>query len=368
MGPSIGRGATAPERIETNLPSNDGGKPNELCTEKQRPALVVDPGVAWWRASIRISILSGFPTCVETLLPIMLDYLVPTHVQIPDFDRNRDRARLVQCNNNDFEQPAAYRVESLQSLPVCGEWTRNELLLVAQPYHRDPAHFNRVYPNYLEQQAPLGFAHFVKSQRRLLPPGTTLADGTEMLIQQWSALTYVERETFTVRPEIPITVSTAETNANLFAIAKVMQTPVPLHHPLRQAQAWGVDRCQLSVTEIRRLREWHEKNELAADRYASSLLWNSTNTTWPSPSPDGLSVKQITTRSSPHLWYQTRIVVHVQHDIDCQGTCCVDIHDVHRSHPASRTYPRAQISVPLPVPNPVVYDWLCNSRWTIFSV
>lgn len=299
----------------------------------------VDVGVLFWRTSIRESIMATFDTCVEALIPIVLDFLVPTCVQLPAFNLKRDRPRLVYINGGNAH-PALYSVTSLLTLPECGQLARNELLLVAQPYHRDWQQLMNV--EFSDDQIGK-FSRFLREGRRTLPSGTTVADGTALLKQSWSTMTRDEKESFMETPEVHVgardsqqaTRRKEESKSNMLALTEMMEA---------QTMPWGVDRCQLSAAEAKRLSDCHPP----AQNCAASL------------NNDEEVARMTTVGASTPVWYQTRIIVWSLHAVGCKDGCCVC-----PSHGPAYGYPSAHISAPLPVPNPVTREWLCDPDWSV---
>jgi len=127
---TVDAGVAVPQMSVSSMEKDDD---DVLVVPNKSPP--VDAGVAYWRASTHDLIVGAFADCVTDLVFIMLDYLAPTQVQLPPF-RLSEHERLVYIDGGNAH-PAAFCVAHLQSLPECGYLKRNELLLVAQPYHRD---------------------------------------------------------------------------------------------------------------------------------------------------------------------------------------------------------------------------------------
>jgi hypothetical protein len=316
----------------------------DVSKETNVAALPVDAGVAFWRASIRASIISTFVKCVDTLIPLILDYLVPTHVQLPPFNLTRDRGRLVYINGG-YMHPALYSVTTLQVLPGCEDLKRNELLLVVQPYHRDWRQLVHMDDSrQREVESVLGYNRFVRSVRRSFPPGNIFYEDSGRHQDAWSTMSEDQRRPFMKQLLSPNLPPPARENPDVAGEEQVSAVTERTSDP-SAVSIWGVDRCQLSAADTLRLAAWHAKS---SDRAIQAQ--------------NEIEIKQMTAIpvTSKSVRYQTRIVVHSRHAQDCNGECCVD-----PSHGTMLSYPPTHVSAPLPVPNPITFDWLSNPKWSV---
>lgn len=319
----------ATANADTRLPNDTGlnvtnmEKEEEEEEKKKQKCPPVDLGVAYWRGYVFASITVAFPTCADVLAYIMLDYLAPKQVHLPPFQLERDRARLAFIDGGNAH-PAAYIVTELQPLPDYDRLKRNQLLLVAQPYHRDWKQL--LEEEHKQSEQDKGEARFRGEHRRRLPAGTTFSDGTMQLRRAWMALSKEEQRRYMKQLPAP-------------------DAPEQAELPGENSFAWGVDRCQLSVDEMEQVSACHGRTK---DRNEQLRLKE--------------DIRRMTAvdPAAPPIWYQTRIIVYSRHGTDCDDGCCQS-----PSHGVSYSYPSPLVSAPLPVPNPITRAWVTSPKWSI---